>query len=299
MGPRPGQWEIGHHQHHRQAPLQQGRRQQVRALPNQHHRPFHRDWFRQTLRFGVGRTTTGQPARWIITCRRSGKARRGRSVPQSEEGQLGEQLHNETILLKRGSASAGQPEPEHTLCIASEAEAEALLDGQQPGNGTAGVGTGVAPEAVEGLTASDTGIDRAPIRGKDLPFSMREPPAPQRESEGMTRGIRERDAQGDRFQQANGGQDVLGPVVEGVDFRVGFPCCAVCGIIVAIDGLDHPDEAIGIGGASYDSDTMGAGQTDSGSAVAGLITAKELGRAEEDDGCVRSQSRRVGQGFRP
>ena len=98
------------------------------------------------------------------------------------------------------------------------------------------MGTGVAPEAVGGLTAGDPRIDRTPIRGKDLPFSMREPPAPQCESEGMARGIRKRDAQrkgyralGDRFQQANGGQDVLGPVVEGVDLRVGFPlCCAQC-----------------------------------------------------------------------
>ena len=73
----------------------------------------------------------------------------------------------------------------------------------------------------------------------------------------------------------------------------------MCGIIVAIDGLDHPDEAIGIGGTSHDSDTTGAGQTDSGSAVAGLITAKKLRRTKEDDGRVRSQACRVGQGFCP
>ena len=62
------------------------------------------------------------------------------------------------------------------------------------------MGTGVTPEAVEGLTASDPRIDRTPIRGKDLPFSMRESPAPQCESKGMARGIRERDAQRKRYR---------------------------------------------------------------------------------------------------
>ena len=72
-------------------------------------------------------------------------------------------------MLKRGSASAGQPEPKHALRVASESEAKAVLYGQQPGNRTASVGTGVALETVEALTASDPWIDRTPIRGKDLP----------------------------------------------------------------------------------------------------------------------------------
>ena len=63
--------------------------------------------------------------------------------------------------------------------------------GQQPGDRTAGVGTGVAPEAVQSFTASDTRVDRAPIWSKDLLFGVRESPAPQREPEGMASGIRE------------------------------------------------------------------------------------------------------------
>ena len=122
----------------------------------------------------------------------------------------------------------------------------------------------------------------------------------------MARGIRKRDAQcegyrapGDGFQQPNGGQDVLEPVLEGVDLLVGLPRCAVCSVVVAIDGLDHPDEAVQVKGASNDGDTTGAGQANSSTAMAELIAAQELGRAKENDGCVRSKSGRVGQGFCP
>ena len=129
-------------------------------------------------------------------------------------------------------ASAGQPEPKHALRLALDSEVEAVLDGQQPGNETAGVGTGVAE---------------------------------------------------DRLHQANGRQDVVGPVIEGVDLSVGLPRCAVCSVVVAIDCLDHPDEAIEIWWASNDGDTTGAGQANSGSAVAKLFAAEELGGAKEDD----------------
>ena len=155
--------------------------------------------------------------------------------------------------------------------------------------------TGIAPEAVESLTSRDLGIDSPPI-GKDLPFVMREPSVPQRETEGMGRGIRKGNAQRkwygapeDRFQQANGGQDVLGPVLEGIERSVRFPSCAVRSVVVAVDGLDHVDESVGVRGTSHDGHHAGARETHSGAAVAKLITAKELGGAEEDDGSVRSQ----------
>ena len=116
----------------------------------------------------------------------------------------------------------------------------------------------------------------------------------------MARGIREGDAQrkwhrapGDRFQRANGAQDASGPVLKGVDSRVRFPSCAVRSVVVAVDSLDHADESVGVRGTSHDGHPAGARQADSGAAVAELITAKELGGAEEDDGCVRSQPRSV------
>ena len=125
---------------------------------------------------------------------------------------------------------------------------------------------------------------------------MREPPAPQREAECMARGIREGDAQrkwhrtpGDRFQRANGVHDVLGPVLEGIDIRARFPSCAVRSVVIAVDCLEHADESVGVRGTSQDGHPARARQTHSGAAVAELITAKELGGAEEDDGCVRSQ----------
>ena len=159
---------------------------------------------------------------------------------------------------------------------------------------------GVAPEAMESLAPRDLRIDRAPIRGKNRSFVMREPPAPQREAECMARGIRKSDAQrkwhrapGDRFQRANGVQDVLGPVVEGIDSSIQFPSRAVRGVVVAVDCLDHANESVGVRGTSHDGHPAGARQAHSGAAMAVLIAAKEFGGAEEDNGCVRSQPRSV------
>ena len=178
--------------------------------------------------------------------------------------------------------------------------------GQQPGDRTAGVGTGVAPEAVQSFTASDTRVDRAPIWSKDLLFGVRESPAPQREPEGMASGIRDSEAQRkryraprDRFQQANCGQNVLRPVIKGIGVCAGLPRRTVRGVVVAVNSLGHSNEAIGIWRASDDRDTTGAGQANSGAAMAKFITAEEFGRAKEDNGRVRRQARGVGEGFSP
>ena len=116
-------------------------------------------------------------------------------------------------------------------------------------------------------------------------------PTPQCEAECMARGVREGDAQrkqhrapGDRFQRANGGHDVLGPVLEGIDSRIRlFPSRTVRGVVVAVDSLDHANESVGVRGTGHDSHPAGARQADGGAAVAELVASEELGGAEEDE----------------
>ena len=81
------------------------------------------------------------------------------------------------------------------LRMAPEAKAESVSQREQPGNGATSVGTGVAPEAMEGLTSSHPWIDWATIRRYWLLVRMWQLPAPQGEAQGVARAIRERDAQ--------------------------------------------------------------------------------------------------------
>ena len=98
----------------------------------------------------------------------------------------------------------------------------------------------------------------------------------------MARGIREGDSQckrhgapGDRVQRSNGVHDVLRPVLEGIDLRIRGPGGAVRREVVAVDGLNHTDEAVRVR-ATNDGDPAGSGQANSGTAVPKLIAAKEL-----------------------
>ena len=121
----------------------------------------------------------------------------------------------------------------------------------------------------------------------------------------MARGIREGDTQRKgyraprhRLQRANGVQDVLGPVFKRIERSVGLPSGTVRSVVIAVDCLEHADESVGVRGTSHDGHPARAREANSSAAVAKLVTAKELGGAEEDDGCVRSQPRSVGQGLR-
>ena len=161
-------------------------------------------------------------------------------IPKGEEGKLREQFDGIAVLYQRVSPRRGQDESEHTLRIAPKAKAKASLHWQKPGNGAAGVSTGVTPEAVVTLTFRDFWVYGAPIRG-ELLFAMREPPAPQGEAQRMDRGIREgnsqrkrRRAPGDWLERANGIHDMLGPVLEGVDLRIQGPSGAVRREVVAL-----------------------------------------------------------------
>ena len=59
--------------------------------------------------------------------------------------------------------------------------------------------------------------------------------------------------------------------------------------VVAVDGLDHANDAIRIRGAGQDGNPTGSGQADGGPAVPKLVTPKELRGAKENDGSVCCQ----------
>ena len=85
---------------------------------------------------------------------------------------------------------------------------------------------------------------------------------------------------------------MLGPIIKGVDLRIQGPGGAVRREVVAVDGLDHADEAVRIWGASQDCNRTGSGQANKGTAVPSLVASKELRRAKQHDGSVCSQSSR-------
>ena len=61
-----------------------------------------------------------------------------------------------------------------------------------------------------------------------------------------------------------------------VDPRIRSSGGAVRREVVAVDGLDHTDEAVRMRGTSHDGYPAGSGQANSGTAVPQLVAAKEL-----------------------
>ena len=148
--------------------------------------------------------------------RLSNQAIRG---PILEEGELRSSSTQPSWIS--GSAPELGKTSRSTCVLRRKRRQRPAFTGRSQAIGTARVGTGIAPEAVGSLAASDFRVDRAPIKS-ELLFAMREPPTPQGEAQRVDRGIGKGDAQrkrhrdpGDRLERSDGIHDVLWPILKG------------------------------------------------------------------------------------